>query len=409
MSARQPAPRWLMRLCYSLTATALVLGLACCVLLFRSRAASSAPPPSEPAPSAGFSDSTPSKAEAEPEPDPASEEAAQEQRVFETLSSALLYQIQDGQLTYNVTHTISVENATVTDLTGFQLSSLDELEQLLEDPVWALIADLILDDQGRVTAICLTGRSTRPTIGLSWSSDDQDYESYKEVLRRNGAAPVELPQITDAASAQEALSQVSGIMVTGGEDIDPALYGDEITRNGSNDINSLRDTSDYHLIQQAITLDVPMLALCRGCQMLNVTQGGALIQDITTYLEDNDLPLPQETGVYHKNDGTQYHDINRIDPDAKWLCDIVGGTQYPNAATFHHQAIDPDRVGQGLTPVAWTDDGMIEAVEYQANRFALGVQFHPERDALRDTLDIDVDQDACNRFFQALVAAASHS
>lgn len=398
MSVRQAAPRWLLRLCSILLSLFLLLSLTLgAVLYWQARQAAS----SKFFPAWHETHTTL----------PLSEDGAQtDQAAGQELvsqDSVLLYRIQDNQLIYNVTHTAGVENARVVDLTGSHITTLEQLSQRLEEQTWAFTANLILDEPSNTTAICLIHRFPRPVIGLSWSSDGQDYTSYMEILRRNGAIPLELPQITDAASAQAALAQVDGIMVTGGEDIDPVLYGDEITPNGSNDINTIRDTSDYNLIQQAIAADLPMLAVCRGCQMLNVALGGGLIQDITTYLNDNQLPLPEETGVYHKNDGTQYHDINQIDPNAKWLCEILGAAQYPNAATFHHQAIDPTRMGQGLTPVAWTDDGIIEAVEYRSNRFALGIQFHPERDALGDTLPVDTDQDTCNRFFQALVNAAA--
>lgn len=405
MAVFRSGPRWLTLLCRILAFVALVLALVLACAMWMTS------PPSAVAPPGGQVDASPHPLLSVPanfgtgaagDHTP----SAQPQHIFQVLSATLLYQIDHQQLIYDSTHTASVDNAVVTDLTGTQISSLEELSRLLKEQTWFFTADLILDDQGRVAAICVTDRLSRPTIGLSWSSDEQDYTYYKEVLRRSGAAPVELPQITDAASAQAALAQVDGIMVTGGEDIDPALYGDPITPHGSNDINTVRDTSDYYLIQQAIAADKPMLAVCRGCQMLNVAQGGGLIQDITTYLKENRLPLPQETGVYHKNDGSQYHDIAQIDPRSKWLYDLVGGTSYANAPTFHHQAIDSNRLGQGLTPVAWTQDGMIEAVEYQDNRFALGIQFHPERDALGDTLDVDTDQDICNRFFRALVANA---
>lgn len=395
---RQPAPRWLVGLCCVLSAAAVVLALVLGnVMLTRRQAVTPAPPASQdPAP-------PPTSAQPDPDPPPPAEEEAKP--AFDTIRSALLYCIQDNQLEYDVTHTISVENATVVDRTGTQITSLGQLAAALDEQTWAFTADLILDDQDGVTVISLTGRALRPEIGISWESDDQDLTSYKKDILRNGGTPVDLPQITDEASAVDALSQVDGVWLTGGGDVDPALYGEEI--NGSFDIDPVRDTSDYYLAQQAIALDVPLLATCRGEQVLNVALGGGLIQDINDYLAENDLPAASETGVYHQNSDMPYHDIHQIDPDSKWLRDIVGGTTLPNAATYHHQAIDPDRIAPGLTVVARTDDGIIEAVEYQANRFALGVQFHPERDALRDTTAVDVDQDTCNQFFRFLIAAAA--
>lgn len=401
---RQPAPRWLVGLCCFLAAVAAVLALVLGgVILVRRQTVSLTPPAAQRPPSQPVS----VQPEPKPEPEPPSALPAEEEAEtdFHTLDSVLLYRVQDNLLEYDVTHTVSVENAAVIDLTGTQITSLAQLTACLEEQTWAFTADLILDGGEHATAVCLTDRVLRPKIGISWKADSQDYREYKEILLRNGACPVELPQITCREEAQAALEQVAGLMVTGGEDIDPALYGDEITPNGSNDINSVRDTSDYWLIRQAIDQDLPMLAICRGAQMLNVVLGGGLIQDIPTYLSQEGLPSAEETGILHKG-GTRYHDIDRIDPDSKWMYDIVGAERYPNAATFHHQALDPNRLGQGLTPVAWTADGIIEAVEYQSNRFALGIQFHPERDALGDTLETDTDQDTCNRFLRALVEAA---
>ena len=399
---RQSAPRWLVGLCCVLSAVTVVLALVLGNVILTRRQAAAVTPPASQAP-------TPHSAPVQPDPEPDSPPPAEGESkpAFHTIGSALLYCIQNDQLEYDVTHTISVETATVIDLTGTQITSLAQLTAALDEQTWAFTADLILDDRGRATAVCLTDRVLRPKIGISWESDDQDLTSYKKDILRNGGTPVELPQITDEASAVEALSQVDGVWLTGGGDVDPALYGEEI--DGSYHIDPVRDTSDYHLAQQAIRLDVPLLAICRGEQVLNVALGGGLIQDINDYLEENDLSSPSENGVYHKNSDMPYHDIHQIDPDSKWLSDIVGGTTLTNAATYHHQAIDPDRIAPGLTAVAWTDDGIIEAVEYQANRFALGVQFHPERDALGDTTEVDVDQDICNQFFRSLITVAAEN
>jgi len=96
-----------------------------------------------------------------------------------------------------------------------------------------------------------------------------------------------------------------------------------------------------------------------------------------------------------------------IDKNSKWLYDIFGTGSIELIATAHHQALDPDRLAEGLTVVAKSSDGIIEAVEYQANRFALGLQWHPERDALSDTRFTDVSQDLSNLPLRALVKHAA--
>lgn len=320
-----------------------------------------------------------------------------------TISDALLYQLSDGVLEYNVLSAIPAEDVLVLDHTGSGISSLDELSALLAGMTQAVTADLTLNEEDELVALCITDCSPRPTVGISWMMDDQDYSRFIEILARNGAIALELPQITDAESAQTALAQVDGIILTGGVDIDPSFYGEDPTPNGASDTRPERDISDINLAQQAIALDVPVLAICRGMQILNVALGGGLIQDIPTYFQEQGI----QTDISHMNDdGTQYHDIDTIDPESKWFSSIVDSEIYADAATSHHQAIDPERVGEGLTVVAYAPDGIIESVEYQDNLFALGIQFHPERDALQLSCQQVVDQMLCNRFFRTLIQYA---
>ena len=254
--------------------------------------------------------------------------------------------------------------------------------------------------------------------------------------------------MTSAQQAREVLGQLDGIFMTGGEDWNPSLYGQEQTPHGSSGWNDARDTSDINLMQQAIELDVPMLTVCRGTQGLNVALGGGLIQDVPYYLgqqvqageidesrvtgvlEDTGYNVwNSETGAYEESGcedgahyrvqvdglihsgGTGYHVLASgenigIDTNSKWLYDIIGSTSIEQVATAHHQAVDPEDLGEGLTIVARSSDGIVEAVEYQDNLFALGLQWHPERDALEDTRDVDVDQDLSNAPLRALVEYA---
>ena len=135
-----------------------------------------------------------------------------------------------------------------------------------------------------------------------------------------------------------------------------------------------------------------MLDICRGMQMLNVVCGGGLIQDLNTYMN-----TPDSTAHRAAPDWAR-HSITVTDTDSL-LYDIVGGTTLDNVASWHHQAANPDRVGDGLTVVSSAADGVIEALEYQDNHFTLGVQFHPEADALTS--------DAFMAFFEALLEAAA--
>lgn len=316
-----------------------------------------------------------------------------------TISDALLYQLSDGVLEYNVLSAIPAEDVLVLDHTGSGISSLDELSALLAGMTQAVTADLTLNEEDELVALCITDCSPRPTVGISWKSEDQDYSNMRNIIFRNGGIPLELPQIMDIEGAKEAVSLVDGVILTGGYDIDPSYYGQENT--ASQDINLPRDVSDLALAEAAIDEDIPLLAICRGFQVMNVALGGELIQDIPTYIAEHEI----ETDILHM-DGMRYHDV-AIDPGSLWLYNIVGSETYHNAGTSHHQALDPDHLADGLTVVARTSDGIIEAAEYQANLFALGIQFHPEWDAITFSSDErDLDQMLCNRFFRTLIQYA---
>lgn len=234
--------------------------------------------------------------------------------------------------------------------------------------------------------------SEKPVIGISWGGDPVDYTDIQDIIREAGGVVTHLPQITRYEQAVSALKSVDGIVVTGGEDINPDLYGDEHSPllEDNTEYRDIRDTSDYNLIQAAVQTDEPMLAICRGMQMLNVVCGGGLIQDLPTYLGKDD-----SYRVHRNKPDWARHDITVTDTDSL-LYSIVGGTSLANVASWHHQVANPQRVGQGLTVVAYGPDEVIEALEYQANDFTLGVQFHPEADAL--------DHDAYMDFFEALLA-----
>lgn len=410
-----------------------------------------------------------------------------------TVKDAILYAIDGtgtGKLEYNVTHTATVDAGTkVSDPTGTGVDTLGELSTVMGTPDKpalrfgtdpgtrtlgkAVTADLTIGADGTVDDIAVDGVQTRPVMGISWKSDTigSDYQGFAEAYERNGAYAVYLPQVSDEAGAAKVLHAIDGIFMTGGEDWNPALYGQTQTPYGSSFWNDPRDASDLALMKQAIALDVPMFTVCRGTQGFTISRGGALIQDVPAYLGQqvldgkidvtrvsnvlsgtipSTLPgydkLPDAlkqtvTGTYRKYDaatgtftkvedsdtlrvnidgivhsgGTGYHELAggvgnegvAVSKDSKWLYQILGTDSLQLVATAHHQAVDPEQLGNGLTVVARSSDGIVEAVEYQAASYALGLQWHPERDALKDTRGVDVDQDQCNLFLRALVKHAA--
>lgn len=388
-----------------------------------------------------------------------------------TVKDAILYTVDEsGNLEYNVVYEAKVaDGVTVTDSTeDGSIGSLDELDTVLGEPDPtpkeltgtphedrtlgdAVVADLTITGD-EITAIEVTDVQERPVIGISWKTDDitnekrADYWGFAEAFERNGAQVIFLPQVKTDKEAEDIFSRINGVFMTGGEDWNPDLYHEEAYPHGSSGWNDDRDTSDLHLMQNAIELDVPMLAVCRGEQGFNVAMGGGLIQDVPTYLgeqvkagkiaedratviEDTgigwgDNKKPCDTphyrvtvdGLVHSG-GNGYHKLDTenngigIAADSKWLSSIFGGADSIDLiATAHHQSVDPKNLGKGLTVAARSSDGIIEAIEHRDSLFALGLQWHPERDALKDTRTdketgkvIDVDQGQCNAPLRALV------
>lgn len=351
---------------------------------------------------------------------------------------------------------------------GFDIDTVEKLETVMgeadapEDQLGtsigsrtlghAVTANLGFDEDGDIAQIEITDVNERPIVGISWKKDNigSDYQGFAEAFERNGAYAVYLPQVHDDDEARKVLSQIDGIFMTGGEDWNPDRYNQEQTPHGSRGWNDARDTSDINLMQQAIEMDVPLLTVCRGTQGLNVALGGGLIQDVPYYLgqriqndeeyrNNHTYEVQNDTGYQKWNSETQSFEIyscgedshllvtvdelthggstyHKLAPGAdgfgiskensKWLYKIIGSDSIDLVATAHHQAVDPTDLGDDLTVVAMSSDGIVEAIEHKDSLFALGVQWHPERDALADTRGVDVDQNQCNAILRALVEYA---
>ena len=357
------------------------------------------------------------------------------------ITDAILYPAEGKMLQYDVFCHGNASGATVTDETGSGIDSMEALDAILgaadaPEPVAgggfgdrtlgkAVTADIKTDKRGNITALTIRSVADRPVIGITWKSDTigEDYRNFAEALERNGAVAVYLPLVISEEHAGMVLSGLDGLFVTGGEDWNPALYGQSPVPHGSVDCNDIRDMSDLYLIREALELDIPMLCVCRGAQGLNIALGGALLQDVPSYLgqqgapnaaeltdgcncEEKHLRMQVDDIVHH---GNTYHPLSFIDPASKWLYGIFDSGSLPLVSTAHHQAIDPEHLGEGLTVAARSADGIIEAVEYRENRFVLGLQWHPERDALVDTQNTGIDRRYSNLPLRALVKHASET
>jgi putative glutamine amidotransferase len=187
---------------------------------------------------------------------------------------------------------------------------------------------------------------------------------YDAAIRRTGATPRALALEEAAATVLEG---VDGLLLTGGDDVDPALYGE--TPHPTYDVSEPgRDAFEIDLVRRALAADIPILAVCRGLQVLNVALGGSLIQDI-----------PSEPGPVLQHDvaaspTTLAHTI-AITPGSR-LASLVGPDETRGVNSRHHQSVRA--VGQGLLVTATSPDGIIEGAEVPSARFCVGVQWHPE-------------------------------
>ena len=204
---------------------------------------------------------------------------------------------------------------------------------------------------------------------------------YFEAVNRCGGIAVLLPpQPVDAEIANRVLDALDGLIITGGKDVDPALYGQE-PHPTTDTPRTDRDTWEDALLTAAIDRGLPFLGICRGAQVLNVALGGTLHQH---------LPDVIGTTRYNLGDGVFAENEVAVEP-ASTLATLVG--EGLAVKSYHHQAIDT--VADGLVVTARSDDGTIQAVELSSVPFGVAVQWHPEEDAAQDA-----------RLFAGLVDAA---
>ena len=183
-----------------------------------------------------------------------------------------------------------------------------------------------------------------------------------------GALPVLLPAGIPLEDIPELARSLDGFVFTGGGDLDPTLFGEE-SHEKVDGVNPQRDAFELALMREVLAKELPLLAICRGMQTLNVVCGGNLFLDIASQ-------LPQ--AVKHDWWGNFERDklvhTVMIEPQSK-LCEFLMVTE-AQTNSLHHQAVKEP--GEGLRAVAWAEDGVIEAIEHTEKRFAIGVQWHPE-------------------------------
>lgn len=204
----------------------------------------------------------------------------------------------------------------------------------------------------------------KPVIGVGWPKPD-----YLAALTRADADPFVIGPDRDAIST--VLDRCDGLLLTGGADVEPRRYGESI-RYDNLKLDPTRDEYEIALIQAALARDVPILAICRGIQALNVAAGGTLVQDI---------PSEIATPISHKGDRPEAapaHDvtIHAGTHAARLLEARLDGDGRVAVNSRHHQAVK--NVAPGLVVSAVAPDGIVEGLEQPSATFCVAVQWHPE-------------------------------
>ncbi len=243
----------------------------------------------------------------------------------------------------------------------------------------------------------MNGSSRRPVIGLT--PDHQEAgafgyskfpwygirENYCGSIARAGGLPLCLPLETDLVA--DIITRIDGLVLTGGAfDVDPALFGDPV-RHERVTVKPRRTDFEMAIIRAALDVDMPVLGICGGEQLLNVALGGTLIQHIPDIIPDalaHEQPNPRDEAS---------HEVEIV--EGSRLHEIVGASRM-QVNSAHHQAVKV--AGPGLTINARAPDGVIEGVEDAARRFCIGVEWHPEFEI----------SDGDRRILEAFVAAARH-
>lgn len=212
----------------------------------------------------------------------------------------------------------------------------------------------------------------KPLIGVTSASKERKEvvsTNYINAITRSGGLPVILPNIETNEEAIAALVYTfSGFLVTGGEDVDPTLYGEEPHPELGN-VSPRRDAFELALIKEVTRQDKPILAICRGSQILNVAMGGDLYQDV--YAQKQETTLLQ-----HRQRSPLSHPTHYVQTEENTLLHQLVGKKRFKVNSNHHQTVR--KVAPSFIISAMASDGLIEAVESTRHTFVLGVQWHPE-------------------------------
>ena len=201
------------------------------------------------------------------------------------------------------------------------------------------------------------------TVAIT-SVDLENSREYVQILESLGTQ-VRVITPPDGEPARNLMTGVGGLLLSGGPDIDPSLYGAPPDPNGSLELCRPLDDLELRLLDFALAGDMPVLAICRGMQLLNVAFGGRLIQDLPNHRNESD-----DDPVKH---------LIYLAPGAKASA-IIGAAGFFRVNSIHHQGLrEPQRAERLMSTAYAVDDGLIEGLESPAHSWVIGLQCHPER------------------------------
>ncbi len=232
----------------------------------------------------------------------------------------------------------------------------------------------------------LVGVTTSITVG---QTPERAYvnSAYLHAVQQAGGVPVLLPPQLSKASLERLVRGLDALLLTGGGDVDPATFG-EAPHPTLYEVAPARDALETQVTLIALEKKTPLLAICRGIQVLNVVLGGSLHQDVAT---------EPGTQIQHSQKEAREQTTHKVTVTPRSRLGRVLGAEDLEVNSFHHQVIKS--LGRGLVPVAWAPDKLVEGVELDDDsQFVLGVQWHPEH--------LVGNSEPARRLFSALVTAA---
>ena len=211
----------------------------------------------------------------------------------------------------------------------------------------------------------------KPVIGVtpSYDAERQRYQlnnDYMQAVLRAGALPLILPLTSDEQTLDEAFSHLDGVLLTGGADPSPSLYGEE-TLPVCGETDPLRDETEMYLVKKCALQNIPFLAICRGFEIMIAAAGGTLYQDIETQRPDS---------VRHPRYEVPAEKVHGVTIEEGTLLYELCGQKEIRVNSRHHQGAK--ELPPVLTVSARAEDGLVEGIELSGHPFAVGVQWHPE-------------------------------